>query len=188
MVEGGLPDLSPAALGRLIVGMTKDEVLAIVGSFHRPNLHEGREYYAWIGEGGMLRAYFDGPGKTLSTAVLDMPQEQRRLDLGSDAKRRFRQATIMQMWYCVECRKRYRQPQTGRPVLCAKCGGECERPIHGIRVPAPRYARAWDMFWAKYRAESELLDAFTNGELRETVQLELFGFKLPKNRRNNSCT
>jgi hypothetical protein len=29
----------------------------------------------------MLRAFFDGPGGTLSRAVLDVPEEQRVLDL-----------------------------------------------------------------------------------------------------------
>jgi hypothetical protein len=40
-----------------------------------------RRSYAWIGEGAMLRALFDGPGGTLSAAVLDIPEEQRGLCL-----------------------------------------------------------------------------------------------------------
>ena len=90
MADAGFPDFSPAALGRLVAGMTTDEVEAIVGRFHRPNLHEGREYFAWIGVGGMLRAFFDGPGRTLSAAVLDVPEAQRPLDLGPDPRRRAR--------------------------------------------------------------------------------------------------
>jgi hypothetical protein len=92
MANDSLPDLSPAALSRLVAGMTTDEVEAIVGRFHRPNLHEGCEYFAWVGEGGggMLRAFFKGSGRTLSAAVLDLPEEQRQLDLGPDPRRRAR--------------------------------------------------------------------------------------------------
>jgi hypothetical protein len=183
MADDGLPDFSPAALSRLVAGMTTDEVEAIVGRFHRPNLHKGREYFAWIGEGGMLRVFFKGPGKTLSAAVLDVPEEQRPLDLGSDARRRIRQATIIQTWYCVPCRQRYRQPQSGRAVMCAGCGGPCERPVSSIRVPAPRYAQAWDKFWVQYRAESAALDAYGRGEEQGPMRLELFGLTLPKRRR-----
>ena len=81
MAEDRVPDLSPAALGRLVAGMTPTEVEAVVGPYHRPNLYRGRRYYAWIGEGAMLPAFFDGPCGTLSAAVLDVPEEQRRLDL-----------------------------------------------------------------------------------------------------------
>jgi hypothetical protein len=183
MADDGLPDFSPAALSRLVAGMTTDEVEAIVGRFHRPNLYDGREYWAWIGEGGMLRAFFKWPGKTLTAAVLDVPEEQRPLDLGPDARRRLRQATIMQTWYCVPCRQRYHQPQSGRAILCAACGGACERPVGGIRVPAPRYVKAWDGFWAQYRAEKALLDAYGSGEERGLVVLELFGLTLPRRRR-----
>jgi hypothetical protein len=44
-------------------------------------MYRGGPYYAWIGEGAMLRAFFNGPGGTLSAAVLDVPEEQRVLDL-----------------------------------------------------------------------------------------------------------
>ncbi len=81
MAKDSLPDLSPAALARLVAGMTPAEVEAVIGPYHRPNLYHGRKYYAWIGDGGMLRAFFDGPGGTLSRAVLDVPEEQRVLDL-----------------------------------------------------------------------------------------------------------
>jgi hypothetical protein len=176
------PDLSPAALGRLVAGMTTDQVEATVGRYHRPNLYEGRRYYAWIGAGGMLRAFFNGPGGTLSAAVLDVPEAQRVLDLGGDRRRRLRRCTIMQTWYCVPCRKRYRQPQSGRAVICQTCRGPCERTL-GIRVPSPKRVKAWDTFWDKYRAERELLDAYGRGEIREAIQLELFNIKLPKRRR-----
>jgi hypothetical protein len=188
MADDSLPDLSPAALSRLVSGMTTDEVEAIVGRFHRPNLHEGREYFAWIGEGSMLRAFFNGPGGTLSGAVLDSVGEHRPLNLGSDFRGRKRQSTIMQTWYCVPCRERYRQPQSGRPVICAVCGGPCERAIKSIRVPSPKHAKAWDKFWVQYRAEMELLDAYGRGELCEAVKLELFDIKLRKRRRNSHST
>ena len=116
MADDSLPDISPVALSRLVTGMTTDEVEAIVGRFHRPNLYERREYFAWIGEGGMLRAFFNGPGRTLSAAVLDTAEEQRSLDLGPNLRRRTRQSTIIQTWYWVPCRQRYRQPQSGQPV------------------------------------------------------------------------
>jgi DNA-directed RNA polymerase subunit RPC12/RpoP len=188
MPDDSLPDLSPAALSRLVAGMTSDEVEAIVGRFHRPNLHEGREYFAWIGEGGMLRAFFDGPGRSLSRAALDTAEEQRSLDLGPNSRRRARQATIMQTWYCVPCRQRYRQPQTGRAVTCAECGVACERVIPSIRVPSPKHAKAWDRFWVQYRVEKELLDAYGRGKLRKAVRLELFDIDLPKRRRINRST
>jgi hypothetical protein len=159
------------------------EVEAIVGRFHRPNLHAGREYFAWIGEGGMLRASFNGPGRTLSATVLDTAEERRPLDLGPDLRRRTKQSTTMQAWYCIPCRQRYRQPQSGRAVICAVCGCACERAIGSIRVPSPKYAKAWDKFWVQYRAEMELLDADRRGELREAVRLELFDVSLPKSRR-----
>jgi hypothetical protein len=188
MVDDSLPDLSPAALSQLVAGMTTDEVEAIVGRFHRPNLYQGREYFAWIGHGGMLRAFFKGPGGTLSAAVLDMAEAQRPLNLGPDRRRRVRQSTVMQTWYCVPCRQRNRQPQTGRPVNCSRCGGACERAIGSIRVPSPKHTKAWDKFWVQYKAEMELLDAYGRGELREAVKLELFDIRLPKRRRTKSCT
>lgn len=181
MTEESWPDLSPAALSRLVAGMTTDEVEAIVGRFHRPNLYEGHEYFAWIGVGGMLRAFFNGPGRTLSGAMLDTAEEQRALNLGSNPRRRLRQATIMQTWYCVPCRQRYRRPQSGRTVICVECGSACEQA--SIRVPSPRYAKAWDKFWAQYRVETALLDAYGRGELQESVYLELFDLKFPKRRR-----
>ena len=64
------PDLSPGALCHLVAGMTADEVETVIGRSIRPNLHEGRRYYAWIGIGAMLRAFFDGPDNTLSAQVL----------------------------------------------------------------------------------------------------------------------
>jgi hypothetical protein len=94
MADDSLPDLSPAALSRLVAGMTTDEVEAIIGRFHRPNLHEGREYFAWIGEGGMLRAFFKGPGRTLSGAVLNTAEGERSLDLGPDPRRRMRRTAL----------------------------------------------------------------------------------------------
>ena len=93
MANDSLPDLSPGALGRLVAGMTTDEVEAIIGRFHRPNVYQGRRYYAWIGDGAMLRAFFDGPDGTLSRAVLDVPEEQRILDLGGSGHRRTKPCT-----------------------------------------------------------------------------------------------
>ncbi len=188
MVDHNRPDFSPAALSRLVAGMTLDEAEEIVGRFHRPNLHGGREYWAWIGEGGMLRAFFKGPGKTLTDAVLDVPEEQRPLDLGPNARRRLRQATILQTWYCVPCRERYRQPLSGRAVVCAACGGPCEPPVYGVRVPSPRYARAWERFWPRYREERALFDAYGLGKLQGPVVLELFGITLPRRRRTRRFT
>lgn len=87
MAEDHLPDLSSATLGRLVKGMTTDEVEEIVGPYHRPNLYHGRQFYAWIGQGAMLRAFFNGPNGTLSAAVLDVPEEQRLLDLTGEGRK-----------------------------------------------------------------------------------------------------
>jgi hypothetical protein len=165
--------------------MTTDEVEAVVGRFHRPNLHEGRPYFAWLGEGAILRAFFKGPGETLSAAVLDVPEEQRVLNLGTDPRRRLRRSTIMQTWYCGPCRQQCRQPQSGRMVVCAACNGACERVVSGIRVPSPKHTKAWDKFWGQYRAEKESLDAYGRGEVWQAVKLELFNIELPKRRRKS---
>jgi hypothetical protein len=151
MGDDSLPDLSPTALSRLVAGMTTDDVEAVVGHFHRPNLHEGHPYFAWIGEGAMLRAFFKGAGGTLSAAILDVPDEQRVLDLGTDPSRRLQRSTIMQTWYCIPGRQRRRQPQSGRLVVCAACNGACEQVVSGIRVPSPKHTKAWDKFWGQYR-------------------------------------
>ena len=184
MGDDSLPDLSPATLGRLVVGLSPEQVEAIIGRYHRPNLHQGRPYYAWIGEGAMLRAFFNGPGGTLSAAVLDVPEEQRALDLGENPQRRLRRSTIIQTWYCVPCRMRYRQPQSGRAVICAACNCGCEQVDPGIRVPSRKHMKAWDKFWRQYRAEKDLLDAYARGEIREAVKLDLFNIELPKRRRH----
>ena len=42
MAKDSLPDLSPAALARLVAGMTPAEVEAVIGPYHRPNLYHGR--------------------------------------------------------------------------------------------------------------------------------------------------
>lgn len=183
MAHDRWPDLSPTALGQLVAGMTTDQVEAIVGRFHRPNLHEGQQHFAWIGVGGMLRAFFNGPGGTLSANVLDVPGEQRTLDLGASARHRIQRATIMQTWYCVLCRRRHRQPQSGRPVVCKACRRECEPPVTGIRVPSPKRVKAWDQFWVQYRAEKDLLESYGRGEMQESVRLELFDITLPRSRR-----
>jgi len=93
----------------------------------------------------------------------------------------------MQTWYCVPCRKRYRQPQAGRPVVCPTCRRPCERTL-GFRVPSPKRIKAWDTFWDKYRAERELVDAYGRGEIRHAIQLELFDVKLPKRRQRKRRT
>jgi hypothetical protein len=90
MANKSLPDLAPTALGRLVAGMTTKKVEAVIGRYHRPNLYHGRRYYAWIGNGAMSRAFFDGPGGTLSKAILDVAEEQRVLDLRGDVRRRIK--------------------------------------------------------------------------------------------------
>lgn len=187
-MEGkSLPDFSPAALGRLVSGMTPEQVEAIVGPYIRPNVHQGHPYYAWIGEGAMLRAFFHGSGGTLSAVVLDVPEEQRVLDLGRNRRCRLRRCTILQTWNCIPCRKQYRQAQSGRAVICPTCRIRCEQVPLGIRVPSPKRTRAWDDFWIQYREEKLLLDAYSRGELRKAVKLELFNIKLPKRRGCNEA-
>jgi hypothetical protein len=81
MAKRSLPNFAPTALGRLVEGMTPKEVGAVVGRYHRPNLYQGCRYYAWIGDGGMLRAFFEGPAGTLSKLILHVAEEQRVLNL-----------------------------------------------------------------------------------------------------------
>lgn len=189
MADDGFPDFSPAALSRLVAGMTIEEVEEIVGCLpRRPKRLDRNTHLAWIGVGGMLRAFFKGPGETLSAAVLSVPEVDRPLDLGPDPRRRLRQATIVQTWFCVPCRQRYRQPQSGRAVVCSACGVACEQAVPGVRVPSPRYAKAWDRFWRQYRNELAMLDAYANRQLQEAVRLELLDIDLPKSRRARRST
>jgi DNA-directed RNA polymerase subunit RPC12/RpoP len=81
-------------------------------------------------------------------------------------------------WVCVPCRKSYRRSQEVQLVRCPTCGEECEYVHWKIRIPSPRRPKRWAEFWAKYRAEKALLDAFHRGELRERVRLELLKMEL----------
>jgi hypothetical protein len=47
-----------------------------------------------------------------------------------------------------------------------------------IKMPAPRRMKAWDELWSRYKAERALLVAYTTGELRESVKLEIFRIHL----------
>jgi len=176
MAKKKLADLAPATLGRLVAGMTTREVEAVIGPYLRPNLYEGRRFYAWICEGAMLRASFEGPGATLSKAVLDVAEEHRLLDLCGDVRRRIKNCTINRLWNCVRCRKQYRQSAVPS-FVCPSCNEACEYVL-GIRVPTPKRIKAWDDFWNQYHAESAMLDAYCRGEYRANVKLELFGIKL----------
>jgi hypothetical protein len=167
------------ALGRLVAGMTKKEVEAVVGRYHRPNLYQGRRYYAWIAEGAMLSAFFDGLGETLSGAILDVPYEQRVLDLSGGLARRIKNCTVHQVWNCIGCRRRYRRSAVP-PFVCPICLEACEHVPPGIAVPGPQRVKLWDEFWTKYKAESSLLFTYAAGELRQNVNLEIFGVKLPR--------
>jgi hypothetical protein len=171
------PDLSPNALCRLVTGMTPDEVENVVGRYHRPNLYEGRRYYAWIGEGGMLRAFFDGPDGTPSGAVLDVAEERRVLALSGNARSRLKNCTITRKWTCIPCRKLFRRPAI--PALfCPTCGVACNRVPPGIQVPKPSRRQAWEAFWVQFKTEESLLDAYARGVLREDAKLEIMGIQL----------
>ena len=76
-----LPDLSPGALSRLVVGMTTDEVEAVIGRYRRPNLHQGRRHYAWMRPGGMLRAFFTDPTAPFRARCSMFPRSSGMLDL-----------------------------------------------------------------------------------------------------------
>lgn len=177
-----LPDLCPEALARLVAGMTPNEVEAIIGRYQRPNVYQGSPYYAWIADGGMLRACFDGPGGTLSSAILDVAEAQRVLYLGRDRRRRKKNGTVIRTWHCIGCRKRYRDSALP-PLKCPVCRAECEYVTEGIAVPSPRRIKLWDEFWVKYKAERALLDAYAAGKLRESVRLEIFGIELKGKRK-----
>src|SRR5437762_6686885 len=105
MAKRSKPNLDPTALGRLVEGMTLREVEAVVGRCHRPNLYEGRRYYAWIGDGGMLRAFFEGADGTLSRLVLDVAEEHRVLTLRGNLRQRISNCTVIRTWNCIKCRK-----------------------------------------------------------------------------------
>jgi len=181
MASRSLPDLSPHALGRLVTGMTTEQVEAVIGPYLRPNLHRGRRFYAWIGDGAMLRAFFNGPNDTLSAAVLDVTEEQRVLDLRGDARHRVKNSTIKRVWNCISCRKSYRRSAV--PVfVCPTCRETCEFIPRGIRIPRTTRIKEWDKFWVQYKAERALLDAYSRGELREKVRLEIFGVELKAQR------
>jgi hypothetical protein len=192
MAKRNSPNLAPTALGLLVEGMTKKEVEAVVGRYHRPNLCEGRRYYAWIGDGGMLRAFFEGPNGTLSKAVLDFAEEHRVLALRGHLRQRIKNCTIIRTWNCIRCRRRFRLSALP-PLVCPTCHEVCEHVPSGIKVPTPQRTKAWNDFRTLYKAERELLNAYTAGELRESVKLEIFGIHLkPKapakrlRRRNSS--
>jgi hypothetical protein len=164
MAKRNLPNLAPSALGCLVEGMTTKEVEAVVGRYHRPNLYEGDRYYAWIGDGGMLRAFFEGPTGTLSRAVLDVAEEQRVLALLGNLRQRIKNCTIIRTWNCIRCRRRFRCSALP-PLVCPTCDEVCEHVPFGIKVPSPRRTKAWDEFWTQYKAERDLLDTYTAGEL-----------------------
>jgi len=63
-------------------------------------------------------------------------------------------------------------------MRCPTCGVACEYIHWKIRIPSPKRTKAWAVFWAKYRAEKALLDAFHRGELRERVRLEMHNMVL----------
>jgi hypothetical protein len=155
--------------------MTPREVEAVVGRYHRPNLHLGRRYYTWIADGGMLRAFFEGPDGGLSKAILDVAEAQRVLSLRGDLRQRVKNCTVVRTWNCIGCRKRFRRSALP-PLLCPNCGEPCEHCP--FKVPTPRRAKAWDQFWTRYKAERALVDAYVAGELRESVQLEIYGVRL----------
>jgi hypothetical protein len=66
-------------------------------------------------------------------------------------------------------------------VQCPTCGAACEYAHWKIRIPSPKRPKVWAEFWAKYRAEKALLEAFRRGDLRESVRLELLNMELPAN-------
>jgi hypothetical protein len=174
------PDLSPGALCRIEAGMTKSQLEKVIGRYHRPNLYEGRRYYAWIGKCGMLRAFFDGPRGTLSSAVLDVPEEQRQLTLQGNVRSRRRNCTINRIWYCIPCRKRYRCSAIPE-YICPLCQNVCEAIPIGIRVPSRNRAKAWCEFWLQYLKEKTALDAYSRGELSEDTQLTILRLNLTAN-------
>jgi hypothetical protein len=177
MAKRRLPDISPTALGRLVEGMTPKEVEAIVGRYIRPNTHNGHRFYAWIGDGGMLRAFFEGPAGTLSKVILDVTEEARVLSLCGNLRRRVKNCTIIRTWNCIKCRRRFRRSALP-PLACPACHQVCEHIPFGFMVPTPRRKKAWDEFWTQYKTEKALLDAYAVGELRESVKLEIFGINL----------
>lgn len=81
-------------------------------------------------------------------------------------------------WTCVACRKSFRRMQSITSVNCSSCHEPCEYVHWKMRVPSPKREKAWDEFWAKYKAEKALLEAFYRGKLRQDVTLELLNMQL----------
>lgn len=81
-------------------------------------------------------------------------------------------------WVCIPCRKSYRRIQTIAEVECPTCHAACEYVHWKIRIPSPSQPKVWDQFWAEYRAEKALLDAFHRHELRETTRLRILNMEL----------
>jgi DNA-directed RNA polymerase subunit RPC12/RpoP len=81
-------------------------------------------------------------------------------------------------WVCVPCGRTDRRPQDVPAVRCSKCGRECEYVHWKIRVPSPKHPKRWAEFWAKYRAEKALLDAWSRGELTGVVRLDILNADL----------
>jgi hypothetical protein len=76
-------------------------------------------------------------------------------------------------WVCISCRKSFRRVQTVPALNCPQCHGACEYVDWKIHIPSSRQKNAWELFWKKYRAEKELMEAWHRGELRKTVTLEI---------------
>ena len=171
MAKRSVSNLAPTALGRLVEGMTPREVEGVVGRYHRPNLYECRRYYAWIGDGGMLRAFFEGSAETLSKVVLDVAEEQRVLALRGSLRQRIKNCTVIRTWNCIKCRKRFRCSALP-PLACPNCGDRCEHVPSGMKVPC-QDERRLGTFWSRYKAEQRC-STHTAGELRESV-VEIFG-------------
>jgi len=81
-------------------------------------------------------------------------------------------------WTCLTCRKSYRRDRSIISVKCSMCHGLCECVHWKIRVPSPKRTKAWDEFWAAYKSEKALLEAFHRGELRRDATLKLLNMQL----------
>lgn len=74
---------------------------------------------------------------------------------------------------CLRCQRSYRRDPAERDVACPICHDVCESVHSKIRIPSPKRARQWRIFWEKYRAEKRLLRRFLDDPSIKELELDL---------------
>ena len=177
MAKRTLPNLAPSALSSPRRGHDNEggrgrcRSLSLAESLRRPpvlRVDRGRRDVACVLRRASWHVIESNIGRCGGTA---------RLALCGNLRQRIKNCTIIRTWNCIKCRRRFRRSALP-PLACPACHEVCEHVPFGLKVPTPRRTKAWDEFWTRYKAERALLDAYTAGELRENVKLEIFGIHL----------